>query len=291
MSAAFSWVNRCRSDIDGLSAIVQNMTSAVFDSAYPAQNILDPDPTKLSRINFVNSTGATRNVGFESTFSAVNVNCRLLAAINFRLPANVATVTLGAQTTLGGSVFSVVVNAADLVPQPGTTDVFNLFYLHTSAGAAARAQFTAQIPTGSTDYISGGHIWCGDAFVPTDGVDADWSIGTVDPEPGSETFMSGTPVGYILPKRAELQTSISAREYNEIMGTPQNPAAPSWRQFIREAGMSTPLIALPRVGSTTQDIHASQIIGMYCKAIALPTIGHQGGNFFASGALTLRQIV
>lgn len=294
MGAAISWVNHVTNGYASAPIMVQNMTSASVDSAYPIANMIDPDPSKVVRVNYVNSSGSNKAVILRKHVSAANDKTfNVLALLNVRLAVGQwSSVTFGIFTSdlITGAIYGNYV-PADVVPIPGTTDRYNLFTV-IAGGVSGRAECECTITTATdtNSYLEVGHFWAGPALVweetTTGGVSGNWRHGVVDPSDVERT-RGGALVASKLPHRRTLQCEFDSKTYAQAMGTPGTAGNLSYRQFMAEAGNSSPVLVLPRTplnpaSPTAEELHTLQAQSLYASFIGQHEIGHLGGNLFRS---------
>jgi hypothetical protein len=282
MPAALSWTNHLHNTALAISASVAsslNMTAVAFDSAYPATNAYDSDPSKVARVTYTRNAVAGGYVfaywSFATTL-ATQKAARILGLLNCRIPAAATLVTIKAYDYLGAGVFEQSYAPADLVPKPGTTDRFDLYALHSADANVASLGLLVHVPVSTTDYVEIGEGWIGPALVLPDGVDKDWSILPVDPSE-VERLRLGALVANRLPTRRKLAAPITRQVYNTAMGTPGSAAALNFRALFLEAGLSAPVLALPR----SSNLHVMQTAGVYGALTKLAEIKHQRASRFA----------
>ena len=279
MPAAISWTNHITNGYPAAPVLVSNMTSASVDAAYPIENYLTDDPSRVTRINYVNTSGADRVVILRKQISAANdKTIRVVAAMNVRLPA-------GAWNSLWFGLFNVALAGANyaahspavVVPIPGTTDRYNVYaVLAADVPSLAYVEFAMQAPTGTNSYFEVGHVWAGPGLVLPDGVDRDWKLTPVDPSE-VERLRLGALVAQRLPTRQKFSAPVTRQAYSTALGTDGSPTALNFRSLFREAGLSAPVVIVPRSSST----HAAQVAGIYGALTKLADVSHQRGNRFA----------
>lgn len=285
MPAAVTWTNRFTNC--PLVATPSNgggYTSAAFDAAYPAINIINPDPSKVARMNFVRSGSSTYVLPYFQFHASVQQTATAIAMLNVRLPASVTQVDLALHNAAGASVFYVSYTAANLVPIPGTTNRYNLFGVLTVDTSALAVGLLVYCPINTADYVEFGYVWAGRALLLPLGVDSNWSLGFVDPS-DVERSRGGALVANQLPRRRRLRAPITTRDYNTAHGTPGTASVLSLRQMSLEAGLSAPVIVIPR--SDTQ--HALQVASIYGALTDLRDISHQGGDYYGT-EITVEEI-
>lgn len=265
------------------------MTSVLFDSAYPAANAANADPSKVSRVNYVrNGTGGGYLLAqwFFSTTLGNQKSARVIGAVNMRIPAAATSIIVRAYDYTGATVFDTTYAPANLVPIPGTTDRYNLFATAAANQSIAGIGVLILLPASSQDYFELGHPWASLALDFDEGAGPDWKLGVVDPSP-FERARGGALVSTKLPSRRTLNASFTSRTYDAAMGTPGTAANLSYRQFMQEAGLSSPVVVLARTpllaaSPTTAELHALQTMGLYASYTGQPEIGHLGANVFRS---------
>jgi len=286
MSAALSWTDNCQADLDGaIAAASTGTTLLAIDPAYPAANALDPDPSLVSRWDFKRNATPAAPIYLSAQWSASNDRvCRVLAALNVRLPSNVeycnAIVTTAGGTLLGsGSAYL----ASELVPIAGTTDRYDLFWLLSADVSAAMARLVVQVPASTDGSIEVGRFWCGPALVLAT-TDAGWGSAASDPSE-IERGRGGALIAERLPVLDDLEWPLSVLSYEQAYGTPSDPAAPSIRQMRAQAGLGSPIVAIQRSDSS----HSRQVLSAYAALIELPDIRHQSADYYAT-RIRARQI-
>lgn len=290
MPAAFNYTNRFNAaNLVATPSNGGNYTSAAFDSGFPAVNITSPDPTKVAKLDFVRSGTGSFILPYFQFHASTQSTIRTYSLLNVRLPASVTQVDIAAYNGAGANLGSYSYTAANLVPIPGTTDRYNLHGVLSADTNALAVGLIVYCPINTADYLEFGHVRAGPAFIAADGVDANWLLTYVDPAPIEEAWFSGTSITNALRRRKQISTQINATDYAQTMGTPGNASVQSWRDMCAVAGMSSPILALPRYGTTAEELHTMQTLGTYGRAISLPQIRHDGGNFFATGELVLRE--
>lgn len=281
MPAALSYRNLIATRLSNPS-LSHNMTSASVDAAFPSTNQYDPDPSLVTRVNYVNSTGGDCVSFHRVQVSAANdAGIRVIAALNVRLAPHVTRVLL--QTTnlaQSANPGSVTIDASSFVPRPGTTDRFDLFaVLSAAGGAAAYGELVVIVPPGNSGYYEVGHLWCGPALVWDEGIDGNWKQLLLD-DSVVERFPGGSWSAYGHPTHHGIELSRSLLTYDQAIGSSAAPTSASLRSVLREVGTSKPVIMIPRTASQ----HEMQTLSVYGLIQGpLPSIDHQGGNRYATG--------
>ncbi len=283
MSAAIGWINHLRNGYSAAPTLVHNMTTASVDAAYPLANVLTADPSRATRINYTNSSGGVRAIILRTAVSASNDKTfRLLAALDVRLPAGQwSSCYFGVFTAdlLTGANYGTRV-PADVVPIPGTVDRYNLYAL-TSADVTGRAvvEFVVTSATGTSGYVSVGHLWAGPALV-FDAFDSGWKMGSIDPT-RTKRGPSGTPaIGPRQPARNRLSIRRSLIDYLQAIGNSADPTGLTARRMIREAGSSAPVVAVMR----DTNAHNLQTLSLYgLIQDPLPDLENAPGDYYGMG--------
>lgn len=264
--------------------MIFDTTSASVDASFPLANMLDSDPTRVTRVNYANSSGALRSVVLRKRISAgSDKTLRVAAALNVRLPPGMWSSCLfaswGADLVTGIGGFGSVTPTV-CVPVPGTVDRFNFFaYLAADFTAAAYVEFYVRSLTGSSGYFEIGHLWAGPALVWSDGIDGNWKQLLVD-DSVIERYPGGSWSTYSHPTHHGIELSRSLLTYEQAIGNSAAPTAPSLRSVLREVGTSKPVIMIPRTASQ----HELQTLSVYGLIQGpLPSIDHQGANRYATG--------
>ena len=282
MPAAFSWLNHAIADVDAaIALVVSGSITAAFDSAYPASAALDPDPSKVSRIIATTSgagaTGLTIRTQWSTT--ANSKTARAAAFVNVRIPAGLTGLAVTAKliTFAGGSAAAAqqTYAAADLVPRARTPDRYRLPFTFAADTACAGIDLDITTTQTWTDYVEIGHPWVGPALWLADGIGNQWRRKPIDESP-RKRGPSGSFAAQRLQVRDQIRIPLSVESYNTVLGTPGSASVASLRMFAEEAGLSAPVLVLPR----TNSMHELQRLGLYGSIEALPEEGHLGGNLF-----------
>lgn len=288
MSGALSWTNHNRAELDGIPALSGNLgTSALaFDAAYPGTNMLTPDPSQVSRINFTRNATNNTDITVNCTFSASNDKpIRVIGLINCRFPSNTTFVQCVARNTGGGALESTsAITFAQMVLQPRTTDRYDLFWILAAERLGCRVDYNVRIPASNSGYFEIGHPWAGPALVWPNGVGADWQMTGAD-----SSIVSDGPGGgysaYAYPVRKVLHLTKRGLQYVDALGDPAVPAALSLRQAIFEAGTSEPVIAI----SDDETPHSAQVQSTYGRFREVPNLAHLSAGRYGTG-LVVQQI-
>lgn len=294
MGAMIGWTNRFTESGVAFTGTVagSNVTAEAFDSAYPAANMANADPSKVTRINYVrNSTagGYSRGKADFSTTLAASKTARIISFMNVRLPSGFTQVLVLGQDYAGGVALAAqTILAANLVPIPGTTDRYNIHVLYAAAATIASASLYVYLPVSTSGYWEIGHVWAGDVLEFTDGANGDWKLSTVDPSL-VERARGGALLATKLPHRRLLTCGFDSTTYAQAMGTAGSASTLSYRQFMSEVGVSSPCIVLPRTpvsaaAPTTDEQHYLQTMSVYAAFRGQTEIGHAGGNLFRANA-------
>lgn len=287
MPAALSWLNRAAAeDTDGLAAVfvgTGSFSTLQFDSAYPASNCLDPDPSLVSRVDFVESAAGASAFVIRAEWPADRA-VRALAFLNCRLPAAVSSVqarVINAASSILETTASIT--AAQRVPIPGTTDRFNLYFLLSQDRSCNRAELRITLAASSSGYVEVGTMWAGPALVlPT--TDSDWSSSSED-RSEVERGRGGALVAGRLPVLDEIDWPLTVLSYAQALGDPAAPTAPCIRSMRAEAGIGAPVLLIQR----SDDVHAAQVLSAYAALTELPEIRHQSGDNYGT-RIRARQI-
>lgn len=286
MPAAIGWKNNALVTVAGYpSPQSSQMTSIVWDSAYPAANLLHPDPTRVARLNYVrNATAggyALPQIRWADTAPACG-RTRVLALLNVRLPADATDVSLAVYTHAGGAsgatfASGATITSANRVPVPGTTDRFNLFWLLAATQTnVGWMDFRVDLPPSTSGYIEIGHAWASDALV-LDAFEDSWSQQPLDASTVERTD-GGALVASVLPVRQVLRIGMSAVTKDQAFGPSATPTVPSVRSLQFEAGRSSPVIVLPRTDSAFN----LQTLSVYGSLRNPPSLRHLGGDYYGS---------
>jgi hypothetical protein len=283
MSSALSWTNIVpASAISTFPAVGSFTVAPAADPSYPLSNAADTDPSKVARVTFTSAAGSN-SLAVRATVAA-DATVRVVAALNVRLPAG-CTAAFQAFNLAGVSQeTTTTIVAANLVPIPGTTDRYDIFGLFAANRSVNRPQLNIGVPASTAGYVEVGHLWAGPSLVFSEGTDKGWSLGGVDPSEVTRT-RGGMLLSTRMPTRKKLSISFAGREYNPMMGTPGTASALSMRQFMLEAGVSSPVLAVHR----STDVHAIQVNSLYGSVTRMPQIDDAGGNKFGS-KLEIEQI-
>lgn len=291
MGALLSWKNLVTRAGLSWTFAPAAIGTASFDPAFPAVNVLDPDPSKVMRMIYARDAAAGGYAYFTGDFAAStgdHVSARVLAFLNVRLPTDATTVSLRLYTHDFGSLqFILGILPANLVPIPGTTDRFNIIVDCGSLIASIGSfMFLIEVPINTSGYLEVGHVWIGDALVFADGVGPNWKLSIVDPSP-VERARGGALVAQQMERRRKLSCEFDSKTYDIAMGTPGTAATLSYRQFMHEAGNSKPVIVATRTplvaaSPTTAELHYMQTQAMYASFTGQHEIGHLGANLFRS---------
>jgi hypothetical protein len=281
MGAAIAWGNILTNPALTFTASLASsaqMTSIAFDSAYPATNALDPDPSKFTRINFVRNAVAGGYVFAYWQFSttlAGQQSARALCAVNLRIPSNATQVTVKAYDYTGAGVFEQVYLAADLVPIPGTTDRYTLPAVHTAAVNIASVGVLVFLPVSTSGYVEIGHLWGSPALV-LEGTDNAWQQAPVD---GSlvDRADSGAHLADVRNVRDVFRAGLPRLTTTEAYGA-AGSTAPSLRRLQFEAGRHDPVLFLGRTSSTFW----LQVQAYYGALRQVPAIRHADGEKYDS---------
>ena len=293
MAALIAWNNKvanfpASSTIYGSSG---NLSVGTLDGSYPGTNVLDPDPSKFARFNYVRDATvggfmyAQINLAASAAFQ---VSARVYAFLNVRIPSTATDISVRCYTWNGAGIQHIMqVTPANLVLLPGTTDRYNIIIdMGTSVGNIGMMMLLVYVPVSTTDYVDIGHLWLSDALVFDDGVGPLWKHGVVDPSP-VERARGGAMVAQQLPRRRKLTCEFDSKTYAQAMGTAGSNSTLSYRHFMQEAGNSMPCIVIPRspdnvsVHTATDHLHLGST-ALYASFTGQHEIGHLGGNLFRS---------
>jgi hypothetical protein len=250
MGAAISWGNHLFNPALTVTASVagsSQVSAVAFDTAYPAANAMDPDPSKEARVNYTRNAVAGGYVlaswAFATT-SAGQQSARAIAAINCRIPSDATQVTVKAYDYTGAGVFEKVYLAADLVRVPGTTDRYTLPAVHTAAANIASVALLVFLPVSTSGWIGVGVMWAGEALALSGTADT-WVQAPVD---GSLVDRSdaGALLADVKAVRGGLRTALPRLTEAEAFGSAASPNAPSMVRLQFEAGRHDPVLVVQR---------------------------------------------
>ena len=292
MPAAFSPTNRVRTATGSGGRIVPGYTfdSLAVDPAYPASNLIDPDPSLVTRLNYDNNASAGLVETYAQLSASSNKTCRVIAALNCRIPSNVSYVTLYVMDATGTSFTanSRVFYRNQLVPLPGTTDRFDLIDVLSADALGARVAARFSVDANAIDYVEVGHMWAGPAVVvqaPDSGMAMDWEVGTVDSADVERSRGGALVASPGVPRRRTMSANVRAAGRNVALGVPGDATAISLRSLREETGLSTPIIAILR----SADVHDLQCLSMYGAFTRIDAVEHTGGNFYST-RMSMEQI-
>jgi hypothetical protein len=291
MSSAIGWNNRFQNAAGISQSFGGNYTSLAIDPAYPLINLVNPDPQKFARWNF---TRNATNPGYVlpivrfSTVVGTDKTCRVFGVMNCRLPASVTNVNLNVYdyALSGVTAASYIANCE---PIPGTTDRYNIWAVNAAGISTGAIGLAVYCPPSITDYLEYGLPWASDGLILTDGIDADWEQGYVDPSEVDYARMSNPAISQ-LPRLRTLEGSMSGRTYAEMIGNYQSLTAQSYRKFAIECGKSSHAVIVPRYGTTAETQHNMQALGVYGLIQNMPAAKHRGGNYVETSKLSIREI-
>lgn len=247
-------------------AVTGIFDSTGFDPSYPAINALDPDPSLYSRLDFDNSTSAAVLRQY-ATFSASNdKTCRVVAALNCRIPADVTSVQL-VLTNAAGTVdldASRAFDPADLIPLQGETDRYDLIDVLDADVDAARLEIRWTLAANAAGSVDVGYLWAGEALVLDSGVDLDWKLGGVDPAEVTRSKGGALIANTNVQRRRTLGANLTVLNRNTALGDPSNPTAPSIRSIRENTGLSGPAIAIFR-SNTVHDLQCLSVYGAFTR--------------------------
>jgi hypothetical protein len=283
---ALSWTNRVLGDTDGVSvaAAQGSFTTNAIDAGYPATNATNPDPSKVTQVDYQTGVLATYESYVQANWTT-NATVRVVAALNVRLASHVVGVRFAVLNEAGTTLETTTqIPYANLVPIPGQTDRYDVFAILTATRSVNRLRFQVQTLYGNTDYYEVGYLWAGPAIVWPRGFGADWMLSGVD----ASRVVRGDGGGYAAyryPVRKTLGLSKRGLSYVDAMGTLGDSSALSLRQCILEAGLSSPVVAI----TSDTNAHKAQALSAYGLMTQMPSIDNQGANRFSAG-LSVEQI-
>lgn len=274
MSGALSWINQALGSTVSLSSGTAPGGSSAIDSAYPASNAVNTDPSRVCRVTF--STGLTVNSDQRLTANwSTNRTIRTVALINCRFgtetPGDISVILLNAA---GTTVWSTSFTRADLTAIPGDTDRYNLFFI-TPAVSAARLRVQVLHPSSST---SGswdvGVMWAGDGLVFARGLGAEWATGVQD----QSIVERGNSGGYASYAYNTLDAlSISKRGLEQAEGLGDASTVNSLRHMMRIAGRHSPVVVISS-DDTTARAQTMSVYGLIEEASPISANG-RGDRF------------
>lgn len=277
MVSAIAWNNQVRLDADGVlavSAAQGTFTTNAFNSGYPANNAINPDPAKASRVDYQTSTSAPYESRVEANWTN-NANVRVVAALNVRLASTVVGVRFVVVNSAGTTLETTAqILKANLLPIPGTTDRFNVYAILSATRSVNRVRFQVQIPASSTDNYEVGYLWASDALVLSENWGSGWQWFLADSSlvtPRNDGYWST----YAFTKRHGLMLRRAHWPQIEAFGDPSNLATPSLAQILLECGMSSPIIAV--VGTNE---HERQRYSKYGLIREAPTLTNMPGKLW-----------
>lgn len=281
MPAAIAWGNF----LTNASAV--NLTEvggayvsyAAADTAAPMLFALDPDPSKVCRINYTRDATVGGFVVAEWAFAstlALSGTARVLALENVRLPPGFTEVQLYARNYLNVQVAYETILAADLVPKPGTTDRYDVRMVIPAGVSCAEVGVAVMLPPSTAGYIEVGHVWASDALV-LDGTEENWTVVPVD---GSDVERSkgGAHLADPFAVRDVFRAALPKLSEAQAFGSAASPTAPSIRRLQKEAGRNAPVLLLPRTSSQFW----LQTSGVYGALRNVPTLRHVSAAEFES---------
>lgn len=260
-----------------------------FDASYPASNALDNDPSLYSRINFDNN-GFVATIKHYVTFSASNdKTCRVVGAMNCRIPAGVTSVQL-VVTNTDGTVdldASRAFDPSELIPLQGETDRYDLIDVLDADVDAARLEIRWALDGNAAGSVDVGYLWAGEALVLDKGVDIDWKLGGVDPAEVIRSKGGALIANTNIQRRRTLGANLTLLDRNTALGDPSNPTAPSIRGIRENTGLSGPAIVIFR----SDTVHDLQCLSMYGAFTRLEPVGPKNDkNDDYRTAIALEQI-
>lgn len=249
--SAIGWNNRVLEDTDDTASIVTvsgTFSSLAFDAAFPGSNVLDPDESLYTKIDYVSSSGDCI-VGLRADWGT-NRPIRVLAVEHITAPEDDLIYIFKAYSS-SGTLLAEKEFDRSFIPQiPGKEGYYNLHWILPSTISAARFQVDIVVFTGSSGSIKVGHMWASDALVLDEEWGSGWGWVPMDQSP-----VAGNGAGawstYRRPKWHGLQLSKRMWSYEQAMGNPLDLSAPSMAQILLEAGRSDPVLCV--VGSTDHE--------------------------------------
>ena len=287
MSAAISWKNYVTTE-----SLEYLVSTATEDSSKPASNVANTSPQKKFRATYAISSG--QNPLLRINFGAALSSVRVVAALNCTFSpfnaSNISDVNLRLSDASISPLYTKTVTTANLFPRGDTTDRFNLFWILPAETSSAQYLFFYLTggASGATGAFEIGHLWVGPALVwsgASAGVDRDWRKGTVDPSPVIRP-RGGSFAAREYPRRRTLDVQKSLLTYAQAHGDSSSPSALSLDQFSEEAGVSRPVIVIPR-DTSEHTLQKQSIYGLVRGEP--PSIGHQGGDYYST-ALSVEEI-
>ncbi len=275
---AISWTDNCGFDTDGTPNLSATGATVSYDSAYPGANMLTNDPSLVAQIDVTGSGSGSIKVNPTWNAGANDRTVRLAAALNVRIPSGITGLAITARAiAFGGSTLAsstASYGATDLVPIPGTTDRYDLFFPFTAdvSAAAISLEFAYSANPGSI-YLEIGRLWAGPALVL--GWGTEFSVEFIDPST-VERGPGGSYAAQVRPRRKALNASFLAKTYAEALGTAGAASTLSLRHLAMEAGQSSPVVAVAR----TDSLHFLQTEGVFGLLTELPNPEHLGSHRF-----------
>jgi hypothetical protein len=282
MPGYVSITNHARADLDGaLSFLTSGGASVSIDPAFPAENALDPDPSRFTRANITHpASGGVATVRAITSASANVSPVRVMYVANARLPAAGWAELRAEIRTFGGTLLAAALQTytpANVVPIPGTSDRYNLAFTFAAENVGGMIDLQLSGLSGSVvNAWEFGHLWAGPAVVLDVGVQHDMRMGFVD-NSAVARGRSGAFAATRLPTRRRLEVRVLPQTNVRSMGDPAVPATPSLRSILQEAGVATPMVFLPDDSS----LHRLQVQGLYCAIASAASLQGERGGFFS----------
>lgn len=281
MTSAIAWNNKAPTAATGLVTVgvsQNSFTVNAVDSAYPASNALNPDPAKVTRVNY--TAGASQATSYVESLmnGGLNTNVRVVAALNIKLNPNTASTVNVFFTVVnsGGSVLETTpsVSQAAMVPIPGTTNRYNVYAILSATRSVNRVRFHVQVTGTTSGHYEVGYLWASDALVLSENWGSGWQWFLADSSlvtPRNDGYWST----YAFTKRHGLMLRRAHWPQTEAFGDPSNLATPNLAQILLECGMSSPVIAV--VGTNE---HERQRYSKYGLIREAPTLTNMPGKLW-----------
>lgn len=262
--------------------------------AYPIENVLDPDPSLLSKYQVeedLTSSGQYYRVEF-STWNgssyARTFPVRLVAALNVCLSdSDIAGIDYIKLRTLS-STRTVNANSqdwspSDLVPIPGKPGFYNIYWLLDTEVDAGAIEFLFYILAENEITLGVGFLWASNAIV-LDGTDKGFQYSAEDPSDVSRD--EGKLNAHVRFPMLDASWSFSGVEYALTYGDTADHDAPNFYDLMMSQGVAQPLLLYKNRGSE----HSIQRMSLYASLTEEPRITHAAGSLF-NVSLRPRQIV
>lgn len=282
MSGALSWVNWALGSSGATIGASGTFTSQAINASYPAANVISPDPSLVTRVDYVTSGSATSL--FRVNWST-NQPTRVVALLNCRISfSDVSTIAVYVDNA-GGSTQENLgsYTSATIMPIPGTTDRYDLFFITSEERSAGQITLGVSVGASKSGYYEVGHVWAGDGLVYANGLGAEWAAG-VDDQSVVEIQPSGGFAAYAYNTLDVLEVSKRGLSQQDAIGSPST--VNSLRHMLRIAGFHAPVVVISSTADMTR-AQAKSVYGLIRDAQGIASLGR--GDLYGT-AMRVRQI-